>query len=69
MDHTVKADSGDPADEARQRAALAQREIRTCLVCGTKFSATSNSEYCPVCVLRGAAGGESEATEALRPEG
>ena len=65
MDHTVKADSGDPADEAGQRAALAQREIRTCLVCGTKFSAMSNSEYCPVCVLRGAAGGECEATEAL----
>jgi hypothetical protein len=64
MDHAVKADSGDPADEARQRAALAQREIRTCLVCGTKFSATSNSEYCPVCVLRVAVAGECEATEA-----
>jgi serine/threonine protein kinase len=63
MDHTLN--SGDPSDEAHQRAVLTQREIRTCLVCGTKFSATNNSEYCPVCVLRGVLGGECEATETL----
>jgi serine/threonine protein kinase len=39
-----------------------QREPRTCPVCGTKFSATSDSDLCPVCILRGAAGGESTAT-------
>ena len=39
-----------------------QREPRTCPVCGTKFFATADSEFCPVCVLRGATGGESATT-------
>jgi hypothetical protein len=33
------------------------REIRTCSVCGTRFSAISDVECCPVCVLRGAVSG------------
>jgi len=28
-----------------------QREARTCPVCGTKFSATADREFCPVCML------------------
>jgi WD40 repeat protein/serine/threonine protein kinase len=52
----VKADSGDPIDEPRQ--GTSQREIRACSVCGTKFSAISNNECCPVCMLRGAVLGE-----------
>src|SRR6516164_9032506 len=39
-----------------------QPEARTCPVCGSKFFATGDSEFCPVCILRGAAGGESTAT-------
>jgi serine/threonine protein kinase len=31
---------------------LADREIRTCPVCGAKFSPTKDSEFCPVCMLR-----------------
>ena len=38
-----------------------QREARTCPVCGTKFFAAADREFCPVCVLRGATGEESEA--------
>ena len=36
-----------------------QREART--VCGTKFFATADREFCPVCILRGATSGESAA--------
>jgi len=39
-----------------------QREQRTCPVCGTKFFATADREFCPVCILRGASGGESTPT-------
>jgi hypothetical protein len=65
MDHAVKGDSGDPTEEPREGNALAQREIRICSVCGTKFSVITESECCPVCVLRGASGGEGEATGTL----
>ena len=38
------------------------QKARTCPVCGTKFFATTDREFCPVCILRGATGGESAAT-------
>jgi hypothetical protein len=38
-----------------------EQEVRTCAVCGTKFSAASDSDFCPVCILRGAARGQSAA--------
>ena len=44
-------------DEKHAAALPAMREIRTCSVCGTKFSAISNVECCPVCVLRCAVSG------------
>jgi serine/threonine protein kinase/tetratricopeptide (TPR) repeat protein len=39
-----------------------QQDARTCPVCGTKFYATADSGFCPVCILRGATSGESTAT-------
>jgi hypothetical protein len=39
-----------------------QQEPRTCPVCGTKFFATADSEFCPVCMLHRAFGAESAAT-------
>jgi transcriptional regulator NrdR family protein len=30
------------------------REVRACKVCGARFSATEEDEFCPVCVLRSA---------------
>jgi hypothetical protein len=39
-----------------------EEEARTCPVCGTKFFATADNGFCPVCALRGATGGESAAT-------
>jgi hypothetical protein len=41
-----------------------EHEIRTCPACGTKFSATGAAGLCPVCMLRGVAGGESGSTQA-----
>jgi hypothetical protein len=40
-----------------------QREPRTCPVCGTKFFATADREFCPVCILNRAFGAESVVTE------
>ena len=39
-----------------------QQEARTCPVCGTKFSAAGDSDFCPVCILRRATSGESTST-------
>ena len=61
----MKADAKDPGE--RKEAGLAQREIRTCPACGTRFSAIGDRELCPVCVLLGAASRESALTEALNP--
>jgi serine/threonine protein kinase len=61
----VKRESIDPGKS--EAAGLAPREIRTCPTCGTKFSATSDRELCPVCLLLGAAGGGSASAEALSP--
>jgi hypothetical protein len=40
-----------------------QQETRICPVCGTKFFATADSGFCPVCILHGATGGESAAAK------
>ena len=61
----MKAKSKDPGEAKAAR--LVPREIRTCPTCGTKFSATSGRELCPVCVLLRAASGESALTETLNP--
>ena len=58
----MKADSGKPAEEPGTKPGLVQKEARTCPVCGTKFYATADSGFCPVCILRGANSGESTAT-------
>jgi hypothetical protein len=54
----VKAESEGPGRELGSP----QQEARTCPVCGTKFFATGDSEFCPVCILRGATSGESAST-------
>ncbi|MGA8657136.1 MAG: protein kinase [Chthoniobacterales bacterium] len=58
----MKAESGGSVEEPGKEAGSVQQEARTCPVCGTKFSATSDSGFCPVCILRGATGGESATT-------
>ena len=41
--------NGEPGEKQN----LLAREVRTCVVCGTNFSATKENELCPVCLLRG----------------
>jgi hypothetical protein len=48
-------------DEPGIELGSAQQEAGNCPVCGTKL-AIADSDFCPVCILRGAAEGESAAT-------
>ena len=59
--------NADPVDPGKQSKAggLARREIRTCATCGTKFSVTSDSGICPVCILLGSFGEESASADSL----
>ena len=58
----MKAESGGSEAKPGKELGSAQREARTCPVCGTKFFATADSTSCPVCILRGATNEESVAT-------
>jgi serine/threonine protein kinase len=63
----MKSDSGASKDDSADKARLAEREIRTCPVCGTKVSTTTKGAACPVCMLRGAVSGKSAATTTVNP--
>jgi serine/threonine protein kinase len=56
--------SGDPLAEPNGRGDSAAREIRSCPICGSRFSATAEHELCPVCLLHGAMAGELQLPEA-----
>ena len=60
----MKAESEGSVEEPGKEPGSVQQEARTCPVCGTKFFTTSDREFCPVCILRGATSGESAATGA-----
>src|ERR1700740_156470 len=51
MDRAMNTSSKDSHDKSGKEADLAARERRVCSVCGAKFSATRNSEFCPMCML------------------
>ena len=56
----MNTSSGEPAKEPFSELGSAKGEIRICPVCGSKFSAPSSSDFCPVCILRGAVGEGTE---------
>ena len=58
----MKAESGEPIKGLGIEPESLQQTSRTCPVCGTKFSAAGDSDFCPVCILRGASSGESAST-------
>jgi hypothetical protein len=58
----VKAESEGSAEEPGKELGSLRQEARTCPVCGTKFFATADREFCPVCILNRAFGAESAAT-------
>jgi predicted ATPase len=59
----VKPDPRESEEERGTAAGSAPQGIRTCPTCGTKFFATSDRRFCPVCILRGALAGEPAAAE------
>ena len=59
----MKTDSGEAEEERSPEPGSAQQEVRICPTCGTKFLTKADKGFCPVCVLRAAAGGEPAATE------
>src|SRR5215831_13652840 len=67
MAEAVKAESGGSVEEPGKELESGQPEARTCPVCGTKFFATADREFCPVCILHGAFGAESAATQKPGP--
>ena len=58
----VKPESEGSEEKPGKEEGSAHREPRTCPVCGTKFFATADREFCPVCILNKAFGAESAAT-------
>ena len=58
----MKTEPGGSEEEPDKELGSGQQEARTCPICGTKFVATADREFCPVCILRGAFGAESVAT-------
>src|SRR5215467_6997822 len=57
----MRPDAGEPGELPSSELGSMGQEARTCPVCDTKFFATADSGFCPVCILRGATGGESAA--------
>jgi hypothetical protein len=58
----VKPESEGSVEEPGKEEGRGYQEPCTCPVCGTKFVAAANREFCPVCMLRKAFGAESAAT-------
>ena len=58
----VKRQSRKPVSKRGTQRGAVNQEPRTCPVCGTKFFATADREFCPVCVLNRANSAESAAT-------
>jgi hypothetical protein len=54
----MRPESAGSVNEPAKELGSAQQEVRTCPVCGTKFSVASDSDFCQVCILRGAASGD-----------
>ena len=52
----------DRLDQPVRPGDLEAREIRTCQICGARFSATKENESCPVCMLRQALAAEGESS-------
>jgi len=63
----VKGESGEPVSEPDGQLGSVEQEARTCPVCGTKFFATADRQFCPVCILRRAFGAEPAAARERDP--
>ena len=59
----MNTESGKPVADPGTKPGSLPQEPRTCSVCGTKFYATADGGFCPVCILHGAAGGKATAAK------
>jgi hypothetical protein len=59
----MKTNSRYSHNKSGKKADLAAREIRACTICGARFSATAESESCPMCMLRQALAIVAESSE------
>ena len=64
----MKRQSAKPLSKPGAQQGNVEQEARTCPVCGTKFSAAGDSDFCPVCILRGAAREQFATDEEAGPE-
>jgi WD40 repeat protein/serine/threonine protein kinase len=67
MGDAMKVDKGNHSDRSGREMGRTRREVRTCSVCGAKFSTAKENDFCPVCMLRGVLIDESQPTEPLNP--
>ena len=58
----AKRQSRKPVSRRGTQRGAVEQESRTCPVCGTKFFASADNGFCPVCILNKAFGPESAAT-------
>jgi predicted ATPase len=63
MHRAMNTISGVSHNKLGRKTDLAARETLTCPICGAKFCAIRNREFCPVCMLRKAAADEVESGE------
>ena len=67
MGDAMKVGKGNHSDKSSRGIRRTRREVRTCSVCGAKFSVAKETDFCPVCLLRGGLIDESKPTEPLNP--
>jgi WD40 repeat protein/serine/threonine protein kinase len=58
----VKSDKAKSLEKSGKTKGRTQPELRVCPACGTKFSASRESNFCPVCLLRAALVTDGEST-------
>ena len=58
----MKAPNEEPVSKPDAQLGPVEQEARTCPVCGPKFLATADRDFCPVCTLHRAFEAESAAT-------
>src|SRR6516162_7014626 len=68
MAKAMKTQSGEPLSNAGAQRGKVEQEARACPVCGTKFPADSDSDFCPDCILRGAAREQFATEEETGPD-
>src|SRR5258708_39099697 len=65
MGDAMKVGKGNHSDKSCRGIRRTRREVRTCSVCGAKFSVAKETDFCPGCLFGGGLSDESKPTEPL----